>query len=118
MTYCSNCFITNAAKTHRELTPGDIQILRRMGKELAGFLPSELLEMILVGFHKRSTGSKDRPPEEEITRVVGEIQRLTAFATFRQILNLMKTWQSSVNELVENQEAEIREKIRRLTDLE
>jgi hypothetical protein len=117
-TFCSTCFITNAAKTHREFTAADVEILRRLGKELAGFLPGDLLEMILVGFHKRSTGGNTRPPEDELTRCVGEIQRLTAFATFRQILNLMKTWQSSVNELVENQEAEIRDKIKRLTDLE
>jgi hypothetical protein len=89
-----------------------------MGKELAGFLPPDLLEMILVGSYKRSTGKNERPPEEELSRCIGEIQRLTAFATFRQILNLMKTWQSSVNEIVENQEAEIREKIKHLTDLE
>lgn len=118
VTYCSTCFITNAAKTHRDFTPEDLVILRRMGKELAGFLPPDLLEMILVGFYKRASTSTTRPPEDEISRCVGEIQRLTAFATFRQILNLMKTWQSSVNELVENQEAEIRDKIKRLTDLE
>lgn len=117
-TFCSTCFITNASKTHREFTADDIEILRRLGKELAGFLPPDLLEMILVGFHKRATGKAERPPEEELSRCVGEIQRLTAFATFRQILNLMKTWQSSVNELVENQESEIRDKIKRLTDLE
>jgi hypothetical protein len=116
--FCAKCFITNAAKTHRDFTPDDLIILRRMGKELAGFLPPDLLEMIVVGFYKRSTGTDGRPPEEEVSRCVGEIQRLTAFATFRQILNLMKTWQSSVNELVENQEAEIRDKIKRLTDLE
>lgn len=116
--FCSNCFISNAAKTHREFTKDDVEILRRLGKELAGFLPPDLLEMILVGFHKRSTGSQGRPPEDELTRCIGEIQRITAFATFRQVLNLMKTWQSSVNDLVENQEAEIRDKIKRLTDLE
>lgn len=116
-TFCSPCFITNAAKTHRDFTPEDLAILRKMGSELAGFLPPDLLEMILVGFHKRSKGM-DRPAEDEIARCVGEIQRLTAFATFRQVLNLMKTWQSSVNDLVENQEAEIRDKIKRLTELE
>lgn len=116
--FCSVCFITNAAKTHRDFTPEDVAILRRMGKELAGFLPPDLLEMILVGFYKRSTGGNGRPPEDELTRCIGEIQRLTAFATFRQILNLLKTWQSSFNELVENQEAEIRDRIKRLTDLE
>lgn len=115
--YCANCFITHAAKTHRDFTPEDLIILRRMGKELAGFLPPDLLEMILIGFHKRSKGL-DRPSEDELSRCVGEIQRLTAFATFRQVLNLMKTWQSSVNDLVENQEAEIRDKIKRLTELE
>lgn len=116
-TFCSACFIANAAKTHREFTAEDVALLRRMGKELAGFLPPDLLEMILVGFHKRSK-DLDRPPEDELSRCIGEIQRLTAFATFRQILSLMKTWQTSVNEIVENQEAEIREKIKRLTDLE
>jgi hypothetical protein len=117
-TFCSPCFISNAAKTHREFTEADIAILRSMGKELAGFLPPDLLEMILVGSYKRSTGRDARPPEAELSRCIGEIQRLTAFAIFRQILNLMKTWQSSVNEIVENQEAEIREKIKRLTELE
>lgn len=117
-TFCSICFITNASKTNREFTPEDVIILRKMGKELAGFLPPDLLEMILVGFHKRSPGEPGKPPQEELSRCVGEIQRLTAFATFRQVLNLMKTWQSSVNDLVENQEAEIRDKIKRLTELE
>lgn len=74
--------------------------------------------MILVGFHKRSTGINGRPPADELARCIGEVQRLTAFASFRHVLNLLKTWQMTFNEFVENQESEIRDKIKRLTDLE
>jgi len=116
--FCSGCFITNASKTHRELTPDDIALLRTIGRELAGFLPPDLLEMILVGFHKRAAETAKRPSEEELQRCVGEIQRLAAFAAFRHVLNLLKTWQMTFNEFVENQESDIREKIRRLTELE
>ena len=116
--FCSKCFLSNAAKTHRELTDDDIVLIRQIGKELAGFLPPDLLEMVLVGFHKRTTGTDKRPSEAELSRCISEIQRLTAFATFRQILNLLKTWEHSFTEFVQNQEAELREKVKRLTDLE
>lgn len=116
--YCSGCFIGNAVKLDKKLTPEDLAVLRRMGKDLAGLLPGELLEMILVGFHKRSAGKEGRPDEEELARVVGEIQRLTAFSVFRQVLNLLKTWHGMFTEFIDGQEAEIREKIKRLTDLE
>jgi len=33
-------------------------------------------------------------------------------------LNLLKTWEHSFTEFVQNQEAELREKVKRLTDLE
>lgn len=113
--FCSACFIGNAAKTHKELSPDDIQLLRRIGRELAGFLPQDLLEMILVGFHSRT---RDKLDPGELARCVGEVQRLSAFACFRQIMNLLKNWQSEFNSFVDGQEAEIREKIRRLTDFE
>jgi hypothetical protein len=116
--YCSRCFIGNAMKHGQEMKPEDLAQLRRLGKELAGILPGDLLEMILIGFHKRLTGKEGRPDEEELARVVGEIQRLTAFSMFRQVLNLLRTWQGMFTEFVEGQEGEIRDKIRRLTDLE
>lgn len=118
MWYCSTCFIGNAVKLDKKLTPDDIAVLRRMGKELAGLLPGELLEMILVGFYKRASGKEERPNEEELSRAVGEIQRLTAFCVFRNVLNLLKTWQGLFTEFIEGQETEIRDKIKRLTDLE
>jgi hypothetical protein len=116
--FCSTCFIANSAKIHRELTPDQVAMLKIIGRDLAGFLPPELLEMILTGFWQRSTGRKDAPPAEELARVIGEVQRLAAFATFRKTLNLLKTWQSSFNEFVESQEEEIRVAIKRLTDFE
>lgn len=116
--FCSGCFIGNATKLHKELTPEDVALLRTIGKELAGFLPADLLEMILIGFYRRSSGKKDVPEAIELSRCVGELQRLTAFACFRQVLNLLKTWQGTFTEFVEQQEAEIREKVKKLTDLE
>lgn len=111
--FCSKCFISQSGKLHRELRPEDVELLRRIGRELAGFLPPELLEMILVGYSKRISGGMD---PLELSRVIGEIQRLTAFACFRYVLNLLKTWQASFNEFVESQESEIRDKIRKLTE--
>lgn len=116
--YCSECFIKNAMKHGKKLAPEELAALRRMGKELAGLLPGDLLEMILVGFSKRLTGKDERPDEEELARVVGEIQRLTAFSMFRQVLSLLKTWHGMFTEFVDGQETEIRDKIKRLTDLE
>jgi hypothetical protein len=115
--YCSLCFISNSAKLHKEFTAADIEQLRRLGKDLAGLLPGELLEMTIVGFHKRCTG-QERPDETELARLIGEIQRLAAFSVFRQVLNLLRTWQNMFTEFTEQQEGEIRDKIKRLTDLE
>lgn len=115
--FCSKCFFGRAKPIGRELSPEEAEVLRSVGRELAGFLPPELVEMILLGFHKRVFGSPV-PPAPELARAVGEIQRLTAFACFRQILNLLKTWQDSFSGFVGDQEAEIRERIRRLTDLD
>lgn len=111
--FCSKCFISQSGQLHRELKPEDIELLRRIGRELAGFLPPDLLEMILVGYSKRISGAMN---PMELSRVIGEIQRLTAFACFRYVLNLLKIWQSSFNEFVESQEAEIRDKIKKLTE--
>jgi len=116
--FCSTCFISNAAKTHREFTPEQVALLRVLGRELAGFLPPEVLEMVLVGFWHRATGRKDDPPAEELARMIGEIQRLAAFSNFRKTLNLLKTWQTMFNEFVESQEQEIRDAVKRLTEFE
>lgn len=114
--FCATCFIGNSAKLDRELTPEDLALLRAMGPELAGFLPPEMLQMVLVGFWRRATGQKAAPPSDELARCVGEIQRLCAFATFGRILNLLKTWQDTFRGFVEEQEVEIRDKVKRLTE--
>ena len=116
--FCSKCFVGQATDFGRELKPEELQRLRRLGRELAGFLPPDLLEMILVGFYKRASGSKKAPDKAELSRAVGELQRVTATACFRQILNLLKTGDDMFGKFVHEQEADIREKVRRLTDLE
>lgn len=114
--FCAMCFIGRAQSLHREIKPEDIELLKVIGRELSGFLPAELLEMILVGFWRRTTGRTDEPPREEVLRVAGELQRLTVFANFGQVLRLLKTWQGMFNEFVEGQELDIREKIKKLTE--
>jgi hypothetical protein len=116
--FCSACFIGHSAKLHKELTADDIALLKTIGRELSGFLPPDVLEMVLVGFYKRATGNPAPPPAAELARCVGEIQRLAAFSTFRKVLNLLKTWHGTFTEFVEQQEAEIRESVKRLTELE
>lgn len=116
--FCSKCFVGQATDFGRELKPEEVARLRRLGRELSGFLPPDLLEMILVGFYKRASRSKKAPDRQELSRAVGELQRVTATACFRQILNLLKTWDEMFGKFVQEQEGEIREKIRRLTDLE
>ena len=116
--FCSLCFISVSARTHRELLPEEVELLRTIGRELSGFLPPELLEMVLTGFWRRSTGRPDGPPAGELSRCIGEIQRLAAFSNFRKVLNLLKTWQGTFNEFVESQEQDIRDTIKRLTDFE
>ncbi len=116
--FCSKCFVGQASDFGRPLKPEELARLRRLGGELAGFLPPDLLEMILVGFHKRTTKSKKKPDPAEVSRAVGELQRITATACFRQILNLLKTWDEMFGKFVQEQENEVREKVRRLTDLD
>ena len=115
--FCSTCFIGNAARIHRELTPEQVALLRVFGRELAGYLPPELLEMVLTGFWKRSGGA-GAPPADELARAIGEVQRLAAFSNFRRTLSLLKTWQTEFNAFVDGQEQEIRDSIRKLTDFE
>ena len=116
--FCSKCFVGQAADFGRPLKPEEVERLRRLGRELSGFLPPDLLEMILVGFYKRTTRSKKAPDRQELSRAVGELQRITATACFRQILNLLKTWEQTFGKFVEEQETDIREKVRRLTELD
>ena len=116
--FCSKCFVGQSSDFGRELKPEEVARLRRLGRELSGFLPPDLLEMILTGFYKRASGSKKAPDKQELHRAVGELQRLTATACFRQILSLLKTWEEMFGKFVTEQENEIREKVRRLTELE
>ncbi len=116
--FCSKCFVGQATDFGRKLTPEELARLRRLGRELSGFLPPDILEMILVGFYKRASGSKKAPDRLELARAVGELQRVTGTACFRQILSLLKTWEETFGKFVHEQEADIREKVRRLTDLE
>jgi hypothetical protein len=116
--FCSKCFVGQATDFGRELKPEELARLRRLGRELTGFLPPDILEMILAGFYKRASGSKKAPDRLELARAVGELQRVTATACFRQILSLLKTWEETFGKFVHEQEADIREKVRRLTDLE
>ena len=116
--FCSKCFVGQSADFGRALKPEELARLRRLGRELSGFLPPDILEMILTGFYKRAAGSKKPPDKMELARAVGELQRVTATACFRQILNLLKTWEEMFGKFVEEQQGEIREKVRRLTDLD
>ncbi|HEV3028161.1 MAG TPA: hypothetical protein VG457_11345 [Planctomycetota bacterium] len=116
--FCSKCFVGQAGDFGRDLKPEELARLRRIGRELTGFLPPDILEMILTGFYKRASGSKKAPDRQELSRAVGELQRITATACFRQILNLLKTWEDMFGKFVQEQEGEIREKVRRLTELD
>ncbi|MGH8654699.1 MAG: hypothetical protein ACREYE_22175, partial [Gammaproteobacteria bacterium] len=86
--FCSTCFISEAGKFHRELRADEVELLKTIGRELGGFLPPEPLRMVVMGFWRRSTGRVDAPPEEELTRFIAEVQRLSAFANFRKVMNL------------------------------
>lgn len=116
--FCSRCFISQSGQLHKELRPEDIELLRRIGHELRGFLPPDFIEMVLVGFYQRASGSKTPPDRAELSRCIAEIQRMTAFATFRHVLNLLKTWQDMFNEFVDGQTEEIRDKTKKLTEFE
>jgi len=115
--FCSKCFVGQATDFGRELKPEELARLRRLGRELSGFLPPDILEMVLVGFYKRASKSKQGPDRNELSRAVGELQRITATACFRQILNLLKTWEDMFGKFVQEQENDIRDKVRRLTGL-
>jgi hypothetical protein len=114
--FCPSCFVGQAAEFGRPVGPDDLARIRRLGRELAGFLPPEILEMVLKGFYKRATGSRKPPDRDEVSRTVVELQRITATACFKQILNLLKTWEEVFGKFVQEQEADVRAKVRRLTD--
>jgi len=114
---CATCFIDNAAKYHQPLTPDQVAMLKVMGRQMAGHLPPDFLEIIIVGFWRRSTGRTDTPSAEELALVIGEIQRLAAFSNLTKTMSLLKNWQTIFNEFIEEQEEEIRSTIKRLTDV-
>lgn len=114
--FCSTCFIAEASKFHRPLRPEDIELLKTIGREAAGYLPPDLLRIIAVGFWRNSTGRTDYPPEEALTLFVGEVQRLAAFANSTRVMSLLQTLQGSVTEFVETQITEIRDTIKRLAE--
>lgn len=114
--FCSTCFIAESGKFHRPLRPEDLELLKSIGREAAGYLPPDLLRIIAVGFWRRSTGRTDYPPEQDLTLFVGEIQRLAALSNATRVMNLLQTWQGSFAEFVDAQMAEIRDTVKRLTD--
>lgn len=113
--FCTTCFMSRSQDFNRELKAEDIELLKVIGRELSGLLPPDMIEMVLVGYHRRCTGEKGVPPRDETMRVVGELQRLAAFAVFRRMLSLLKTWQDTFNEFIDEQEREIQENVKRLT---
>lgn len=114
--YCSMCFIGRAQSLHREIKPEDIELLKILAKELSGLMPADLLEMILVGYWRRTTGRTDAPPREETVRAAAELQRLTALANSAATLRLLKTWRDIFDSFVEDSEREIRERVKKLTE--
>lgn len=112
--FCSFCFMSRSQDFNKPLEAGDIELLKIIGRELSGLLPPEMVEMVLVGYWKRTSGQA-APPKDETMRVVGELQRLAAFAVFRRMLSLLKTWQDTFNEFIEQQQQEIQENVKKLT---
>lgn len=114
--FCATCFISDAAKFHRPLKPEDLALLKTIGRAADGFLPPELLSMVVAGFYRRATGKPEPPPAEELSRCIGEIQRLAIFANLGKLMTLLKTWQDTITEFVDGQQSEIRDTVKRLTD--
>lgn len=116
--FCSLCFIGHAAKLHAELTPEQKALLKIIGKEAAGLLPPDLLEIIAVGFYRRITGRRDEPPAEDLELFVGSVQRLAALSMFAREMNLTETWRGMFNSFAEERMEDIRQRIRRMTEVE
>lgn len=113
--FCTACFMTRSQDFNRELGPGDIELLKIIGRELSGLLPPDMVEIILAGYWRRTTGQTTGPPKDETMRVVGELQRLAAFAVFRRMISLLTTWQQTFNEFIDGQVDEIRQNVEKLT---
>ena len=114
--FCSFCFIAESQKLHKELKPEDIELLKLIGRELAGLMPTELVEMILTGYARRVTGKIEPPAREETLRVVGEMQRLAFISFSRKMLSVLQTLSDLFKDFVESQEREIKDTIRKLTE--
>jgi hypothetical protein len=114
--FCSLCFIGHAARLHRELSPEQLGLLKVIGKQAAGLMPPDLVELIAVGFYRRITGKKDEPPEDQLALFVGEIQRLAALSMFSREMNLLETWKGMFVTFTEERMEEIRVSIRRMTE--
>jgi hypothetical protein len=113
--FCPMCFLSQSRSLHRELTPGDADLMRAIGAELSGLLPPEVFEMILTGFHRRATGGQDPPPREALLFTMAELQRLYAINNFQREIKLLRTWNDMFSEFLEARQREIQETVRRLT---
>jgi hypothetical protein len=116
--FCSMCFLGQAQNLHREIRPEDIEVFRTVARELAGYLPSGVFEMILVGFYHKATGKNDPPPREALVYSVAELQRLFALNNFQRELKILQTWQDMFTEFTEGRQRDIQDMVKKLTDPE
>ena len=108
---CTTCLVTMAQAT-KQLTGDERKRLKKAVKEeLAGVLPRQALrELIEDGYGRLLKG---RDFDDEVSRLANEIDRLAGMAMMNEMLNVIRSLKSTLDE----QEDEVRGKARKLSKL-
>ena len=111
--YCSGCFYKVAEPFRGNLTPEQRRILKEViGQEMEGILPRGLLKDVVAdGFNRIVSEKAD--PEEEINHIVNRVEQICGLSMSREVLSVIEALKTTLDQ----QEEELRDKIRKLAKL-
>lgn len=113
---CPDCFIARA-QSRRSVSGEDLRRLRKAVKEeLAGLLPRDALrDMVSEGYRRILTRQGEL--DDVAGWLVNEIERMAGLALCRRQLEILQALRDAIDHGLEEQEADVRDQIKRLADL-
>lgn len=109
---CTDCFFELARSSKTRLTGDERKRLKKaVEEEMAGLLPHDALnEEVEAGYLRLLKGGDF---DENVGRLVNSVERMAGLAMFREILSVIQALKTTIEE----QESEIRARIKKLENL-
>lgn len=110
--HCADCFVSMAQGIRALSSEERTRLKKMVAQEMAGLLPRDALRDLLEeGCDRILMGKVDT--DEELNRMINSIERMSGLAMLREIMNVI----SALRTTLEEQEEELRSKIKRLGSL-